>query len=89
MMDYGKYIIVESCGNELAIIFDCCLNHSDFLKMFDKEDIIAAGMFAVYGKPSKDNPCDISVSSFNKSVTLGISSREEDSELIKRVMQSN
>ena len=86
-MDYGKYIIVEVRGCELAIMFDSIIAHSDFLRSFNKERIISAGFFAVGAEPSENDKNDINVSCFGKSDTLKIESRKEDDRLLKRVLR--
>ena len=86
-MDRGKYIIVDAGLDVRPILFPCTINHSDFLKMFSKEYIVSAGFFEVGAKPTKEDDRDISVCCWGKSVTLGITSREEDSALIKKVLR--
>lgn len=87
-MEYGKYIIIESRGCELAILFDSIISHDDFLESFNRSRIVSAGKFAVGAKPRQEDPNDIEVNVFGKSVTLNLSVRKgTDERLIKRVLR--
>jgi hypothetical protein len=86
-MDYGKYIIVEVHGCELPILFDKIISHADFLKVFCKESIKAAGFFEVRADETEKEPYNIAVSVFGKSSTLKLDSREKDERLIKSVLR--
>ncbi len=88
-MECGKYIIVDTMGHETAIMFDGLISHADFLDSFLIHRIKAAGFFASGAKPSENDPDDISVSVWGKSVTLNnIGARKDiDEKLIKRVLR--
>ena len=88
-MDYGKYIIIEMRGVEVAIIFDSIIAHSDFCNSFHKDRVKSAGFFSVKSTPNENDPEDISVGVWGKSTTLKISSRTEDKNLIKRVLRAD
>lgn len=85
-MSWGKYIIVEERGHEVAIMFDSLLSHIDIANNID---VISAGFFAVGAKPSEKDPADISVSVFGNSTTLKKKSRETDSRLLKKILRPN
>lgn len=73
-----KYIIVENGGLEMPIIFNETFNHSFIAEPHRK--VVSAG-FVILTR-------DGQVSAYGKSTTLGIDSRETDSELIKREILS-
>ena len=52
-MDYGKYIIKEVRGHEVAIMFDLLIDHCD---MGTKEEVISAGFFVVGAKATENDP---------------------------------
>jgi hypothetical protein len=84
-MDYGKYIIVEQSGCELAIMFDKIISHSDMASPFRKDAVIAAGEFEAC--VSENFPDDIWVNVFGKSTTLSLTARVGiDEALLKRVL---
>ncbi len=87
-MDYGKYIIKEVRGIEVAILFDPLISHCDIgTKGDSRGETISAGFFVVKSNPIEDDPDNISVGVWGKSVTLKIDSREEDEKLLKRVLR--
>lgn len=87
-MNTGKYIIIETRGIEVAIMFDNLLAHSDFLQSFYKDNIISAGFFSVMSEPTDKDDKDISVGCWGKSVTLNIKSRKEiDEPILKRALR--
>lgn len=89
-MDYGKYIIKEVRGIEVAILFDPLISHCDVgTKGDSRGGTISAGFFIVKFNPTDNDPDDISVGVWGKSVTLEIESREEDERLIKRVLRKD
>ena len=87
-MEYGKYIIKEIKGCEIAIIFDFIINHCDIgTKGDSRGKTISAGFFCVQSAPNENDKNDISVSVWGKSDTLKLESRIEDEGLIKRVLR--
>ena len=81
-----KYIIFDSpSGIEEPVIFSELQAHSDMVRCvhsrFPGLNVVAAGFcrFVV------DKDYHVVVSCWGKSVTLGVSSRSEDSELLARV----
>ena len=79
-MDYGKYIIISSMGGiPCPIMFSCLLSHNEVAQ---GSKVISAGFFEVFINENKE----IEVLAFGKSQTLKIGSREEDKELLKRVL---
>jgi hypothetical protein len=89
-MDKGKYIIVDMIAYEIAVMFDNTISHIDFVEMFPKERIVAAGFFAVQADSSTADPGGIWVDAFGKSTTLKIESRgDKDEKLIKRVLRKD
>lgn len=89
-MQYGKYIIIEyGIGIELAICFDSCLEHLTIANGLQAE-VVSAGMFAVSASPTEEDPEDISVSVFGKSITLAKTVRKGiDERFIKRILRHN
>lgn len=87
-MDYGKYIIVEQLGHEVAIMFDS-ISHADFISLYpNKEFIVSAGFFLVGAKARDDDPQNIGIAVFGKSETLKLEVRKDkDERLIKRVLR--
>ena len=74
-----KYIIVENTGIENAIVFNSILSHEDVGGRFRlNRTVISAGFCYL---PDELNE---HVSTYGKSTTLGIESREEDAEIIQR-----
>ena len=90
-MEQGKYIIkkVEVMGREVAILFDPLISHCNIgTKREDKGETVSAGFFDVMSNPTPDDPGNISVGVWGKSVTLKLESRpEEDAKLIKKVLR--
>ncbi len=87
-MEYGKYIIKEVRGIEVAILFDLLISHCNIGTRGDSRgETISAGFFVVKSNPTEDDPDDISVGVWGKSVTLKIESREEDERLLKKVLR--
>ncbi len=76
-----KYIIIKISAFEVAILFEGVISHDDFLRSFSKDRIVSAGFFQVITKDSK-----LSVSTYGKSVSLGLKSREEDKRLVEKVL---
>ena len=79
MQNYGKYIVLK---NFEVIIFSKSMGHTDFLRSFDKSYIESAGFFDIGFDENKN----ISVSTFGRSSSLGISSCPEDGKLIAKVL---
>ena len=87
-MQWGKYIIIDHMGLELAIVFDSIIAHADFLQSFHRDRIVSAGMFEVGAEPSKNDSRDISVCVFGNSTSLDLKCRKgEDERLIKKVLR--
>jgi hypothetical protein len=87
-MEYGKYIIKEVRGFEVAIVFSSLISHCDIgTKGDSRGGDISAGFFSVRAKASEKDPDDISVGVWGKSITLKLDSRKEDAALIKEVLR--
>jgi hypothetical protein len=88
-MEYGKYIIKEVRGIEVAILFHPLINHCDIgTKGDSRGETVSAGFFTVGAEPTEDDSRDISVSCWGKSVTLDMKSRgEKDEELVKKILR--
>ena len=87
-MQWGKYIIKEVRGHEVAIVFDALITHADIGTCHESRGkTVSAGFFAVGAKPREKDPDDIDVSVFGNSETLKLSTREEDSRLIKKMLR--
>jgi len=85
-MDYGKYIIVEERGHEVAVLFNCLIEHQSLSLAFC--NIVSAGFFEVGAEPNKEDSRDIGVSVWGKSVSLNIEARKgTDEKLIKDVLR--
>ena len=88
-MDYGKYIIVEVMGHEVAVLFDFLIGHGDLLQSFHRKNVKSAGFFGVAGDLTPENNEDIHISVWGESTTLGIKARiNKDEKLIKRVLRN-
>jgi hypothetical protein len=86
-MEYGKYIIVEELGHEVAIMFNSLITHADFTELYHSKYIKAAGFFVVDTEYDEiERKSAITVSVWGKSVTLKLESRKEDVKLIKDVI---
>ena len=82
-MEYGKYIIKEVRGIEVAIMFDPLISHCDIGTRGDSRgENISAGFFSAMAEPTKEDDKDISVGCWGKSVTLDLASRKEKDEVI-------
>ena len=87
-MEYGKYIIKEVKGIEVAILFDPLISHCDIgTKGDSRGETISAGFFGASAAPTDKDNRAISVGVWGKSITLNIKSRPEDEELIKKVLR--
>ena len=80
-----KYVICDYDGLELPIIFHDIFKHSDF-KDFKP---VSAGEVKLYGEkgPIEGACCcenAIRVDAFGKSTTLGLKSRPQDEEIIRK-----
>ena len=86
-MNYGKYVIVEVSGIEMAILFDPCISHDEI----GLRPIVAAGFFEIYGKEADvDGVAGVEVGCFGESVTMGLKSRpQQDAEIIKRMVNKD
>ena len=88
-MEYGKYIIKEVRGVEVAIMFSPLISHCDIgTKGDSRGETISAGFFGATASPTEKDDKDIDVGVWGESVTLNIKSRpEKDAELIKKVLR--
>ena len=85
-MEYGKYIIKEIRGIEVAIMFSHLISHCDIGIKGNNKKAISAGFFGVDPSYDEERPNDVDVYVWGKSVTLKIDSRPEDAELIRKVL---
>ena len=83
-MENAKYIIVETRGVEVPIVFSSLLDHFIIGR---GHKVISAGFCAVGAKPTEKDAENIDVSVFGKSVTLKIDSRKEDALIIQKVLR--
>lgn len=87
-MDNGKYIIVECRGHEVAILFHPLIQHCDIGITGDSRGkVVSAGSFGVLSNPTDDDPKDIDVVVWGKSVTLKLDNRGEDAAIIKKILR--
>jgi hypothetical protein len=88
-MEYGKYIIKVVRGVEVAILFDPLISHDCIgTCRGDKGETVSAGFFSVMAEPTEEDPGNVSVGCWGKSVTLKMESRkEQDEPLVKRVVR--
>jgi hypothetical protein len=87
-VEYGKYIIKEVRGHEVAIVFSSLINHCDIgTRGESRGKDISAGFFMVEAKESENDPNDISVGVWGKSESMKLNSRPTDEALIKRVLR--
>ena len=78
-----KYVIVrDQFHSECAILFDEGLDHS-VIKM----GVIAAGFCSLGGTTDSNGACYMETSCWGQSITLGISSRQEDVVLIDQAVR--
>ncbi len=75
-MNKAKYIIVDGC----AIVFSAAITHSDMAKGMKVE---SAG-FVVFRPVKDEDDWIVKATAFGESISLGIKSREIDSDLITR-----
>ena len=81
-MDRGKYIIYDDFRtSDTPILFPCFVEHS---RIAEGLKVLSAGEFNLSIKDGK-----LKVWAGGKSVSLGIESREEDAEIIKRFLTRN
>ncbi len=87
-MAFGKYIIIETMGHEVAIMFSNLISHADFLQSFHRDCIKSAGFFEVGAMPHDEDKLDISCCVFGKSTTLKMEVRQnKDDKLLKKVLR--
>ena len=79
-----KYIIVETLGHPVPILFSTLIDHSIFLECYHKDLIISAGIFAIYNHHC--NPSYFRVNTHRKSTTLEIESHPEDKDIIEKFL---
>ena len=88
MMENPKYIVVQIfCGlmtMETPIVFPAYVGHNDMARSLGitPDDVLAAGFVAFAPKKYSDSVAN--VSTYGKSVTLGVESRPEDASLIRK-----
>jgi len=87
-VEYGKYIIKEIRGREVAIMFNPQISHDAIGTCHgDRGETISAGFFGASAAPTDEDPRAINVGVWGKSVTLDMKSRPEDEALIKKVLR--
>lgn len=83
-MEYGKYIIVEERGHEVAIVFDSLIQHNSFSSV----KIISAGFFRI--EIIFDSVLinyAFEVITFGESISLKLKPRKEDAALITKILK--
>jgi hypothetical protein len=98
-MENSKYIVVEIfCGPvgmkmemETPILFPAYIGHIDMARSLGitPDDVLAAGFVQIATKEHLH--CDlpfhvVEVTAYGKSTSLGVESREEDSDLIRKAL---
>jgi len=79
-MNYGKYVIINDSGIEVAICFDGLVSHSTFRNFHP----IAAGFFKVVHMDRDEFTVDV----WGRAVSLGdLATRDQDNALILRIMK--
>ena len=73
-----KYVIVNGC----AIVFSAAIQHKDMVGYNEKCE--GAGFVKFYPKVDNYGETIIVAKCYGKSISLGISSREEDSDIVTR-----
>ena len=68
----GKYIITNTLGHEVPILFSCLLSHADIGSGII---VISAGFFQIGNE---------TIMAYGKSTILNISSRKEDANIIEK-----
>lgn len=76
-MNSAKYVVLDYQGFDTIFMFPGFIGHSDFVGSFINPVVISAGFIEFY---------DNNVTTYGKSVSLGIGSRPEDSKLAKRAL---
>ena len=79
----NKYIIIKEGSIEMPILFPGLLNHIDVARGTGKE-AVGAGFWDI----DTNNPDKIEYFAYGESITLGIKSREQDSEILNRFFNS-
>lgn len=85
--DALKYVIVETMGGELPIIFNNILDHAAVVP--NNSTPISAGYCEIWpvegvAPPADGNYLELEVRCFGQSTTLKLKSRPEDAEIIER-----
>jgi hypothetical protein len=75
----AKYLIVESRGLELPIVFNSIIDHSQIASAFAREHILSAGKCS--SGDSNQWQC------YGKSVTLNLESRQCDARILNTKLQ--
>lgn len=75
----NKYIIIETMGNEVPLIFPEFIDHS---AMAEGRRVVSAGFCMVYF----DEDYGVTVRTNGNSSTLNINPRPEDAEIIKNLL---
>ena len=79
-MNYGKYVIINESGIEVAICFDSLIPHSRFINFHP----VAAGFFKVVHIEKNEFAVDV----WGRAVSLGdLATRDQDNALILRIMK--
>jgi len=78
MMRDVKYVIVDGC----AIVFSAAITHSDMVKYGKKAE--GAGFVRFYPGKNEWDEDTIIAKCYGDSFSLGVASREEDSEIVTR-----
>ena len=82
MIGYGKYLVVKLAGREQAIMFSGFVEHEVMANGF--QEIIAGGFWFVDKYDSESD--DVTIKVFGESVSTNTESREEDAELIEKII---
>jgi hypothetical protein len=80
-MAFSKYIIVNNMGIECPIVFSPLLKHSDIL--VEGKTVSAGFCF------QKKGLGELSYETYGKSVSLNLSSRPEDAEILNKLIEYN
>ena len=87
-MENSKYIVVEIfCSTmkmETPILFPACVGHEDMARSLGitPEDVLAAGFVEIYPRRNRQ----IRVAASGQSTSLKVTSRKEDSALIRKAL---
>ena len=82
-----KYIIVETLGHPVPILFSPLIDHSTFLEYYHKDLIVSAGFFDMYS--GQDNHDYHYVGTHGGSTTLKIKCHPGDKKIIEEFLNRN